>query len=200
MNRFLFCCLLLTGCSTVESEDIFTPRQPLLQDVQTEAVVDEEPVTDDEVASPETEGDEIFGVDPTEQLGDVQVVDETLDPLLVAASMGLTVPPVQETPAGAQDIERRDSIWAPNDSTPGSWGVNLVSTISDAQPPRAILSFPDGREEVVKAGTMLPEAKLIILAIGRDVVQIAEIKPEGDRARVVTRQLHAFHPSTGKSE
>jgi hypothetical protein len=36
---------------------------------------------------------------------------------------------------------------------------------------------------------LLPEAGIVVLAVGRDAVQVAEIIPAGDHARVETRIL-----------
>ncbi len=78
---------------------------------------------------------------------------------------------------------------------PAGWGVRLVSTVSSAQPPRAILGLPDGSEMVVQPGSFLPEARVFVLAIGHDQVQIAHVIPEGDRARVETEMLSSLYPA-----
>lgn len=78
---------------------------------------------------------------------------------------------------------------------PVNWGVRLVSTVIDAQPPRAILGLADGTETVVQPGDLLPAAHLVVLAIGRDAVQIAQITPEGDHARVDTYVVTALFPA-----
>ena len=79
-------------------------------------------------------------------------------------------------------------------SDSASWGVRLVSTVVDAQPPRAILGLPDGSEAVVKPGSLLPDVGIVVLAIGKDQVQIAEVTAEGDHARVVTRTVTSMYP------
>jgi hypothetical protein len=66
--------------------------------------------------------------------------------------------------------------------------------VADAQPPRAILGLPDGRELVVTPGTLLPDARLVVMAVGRDMVQIAEVTPVGDHADVVSRTLTPMYP------
>ncbi|MFT6234384.1 MAG: hypothetical protein ACJAZO_004907 [Myxococcota bacterium] len=73
------------------------------------------------------------------------------------------------------------------------FGVRLVSTTSQSQPPRAILGLTDGREIVVEPGMMLPDEHLVVLAIGQDSIQIAEITPMGDRAKVESRVLQAMY-------
>lgn len=45
---------------------------------------------------------------------------------------------------------------------------------------------------MVQAGALVPEAGVVVLAIGRDVVQVAEIVPNGDHARVETRYVPAM--------
>ncbi len=85
--------------------------------------------------------------------------------------------------------------WQPGVAIPGSWGVRLVSTVSDAQPPRAILGMPDGSEQVVQPGTLLPSVGVVVLAVGQDAVQVAEIVPDGDRAKVSSYVLTALYPS-----
>lgn len=76
-----------------------------------------------------------------------------------------------------------------------SWGIRLVSTVSDAQPPRAILGLPDGTEKVVQAGDLIPEVGVVVLAIGRDQVQVAEIVAQGDHASVSSRMIGALFPT-----
>lgn len=104
-----------------------------------------------------------------------------------AAEPGIPAPPAVAAPEAPPPTP----AWTP---APVSWGVRLVATVPDAQPPRAILGFADGREAVVQPGSLLPEARVVVLAIGRDVVQIAEVTPEGDHARVETQMLTALQP------
>lgn len=80
------------------------------------------------------------------------------------------------------------------------FGVRLVSTTAQSQPPRAILGLTDGREVVVEPGTMLPDEKLIVLAIGQDAVQVAEVTPMGDRAKVESRVLQAMYRQGGDAQ
>lgn len=86
-----------------------------------------------------------------------------------------------------------DDLWQPGDAIPGSWGVRLVRTLHDTHPPSAVIGLPDGSQHVVEAGTMLPDAGVVVLAIGRDAVQIAEITPMGDRARIDTSLLQPLY-------
>ena len=72
-----------------------------------------------------------------------------------------------------------------------AWGVRLLSTLPHAQPPRAALGMPDGREVVVAPGSMLPEAGIIVVAVGANNAQLAKVTPEGDHAEIETVTLQA---------
>lgn len=76
-----------------------------------------------------------------------------------------------------------------NPAAPLGWAVRLVSTVPMAQPPRAILGLPDGREVVVTPGAMVPEVGLVVLAIGPQAVQLARVQATGDHATVEAIQL-----------
>jgi len=69
------------------------------------------------------------------------------------------------------------------------WGVRLVSIVPAAQPPRAILGLPDGREVVVTPGAMVPDAGIVVLSVGTRAVQIARVHGVGDHATVESVDL-----------
>ena len=132
------------------------------------------------------------------------------DKQLQAKLLGHPIPPSEEPPAPVEDVVKED-VAAPAPAVPvvapvpnlqpgqaltGNWGIRLVSTVLDADPPRAILGFPDGHEEVVQAGALLPAEGVAVLAIGRNAVQIAEITPAGDHARVESRVISALFPQS----
>ena len=73
----------------------------------------------------------------------------------------------------------------------GGWPLRLVSTVADAQPPRAILGLPDGREVVVSPGTMVPEVGVVVMSVGRSQVEVARVMPAGDHALVSSQTLSA---------
>lgn len=79
---------------------------------------------------------------------------------------------------------------------PVSWGVRVISTTYAAQPPRAILGLPDGSEQVVRPGDLLPEVSMVVLAVGHNKVQLAEITPMGDHAGVRSMVLDALYPNS----
>lgn len=71
------------------------------------------------------------------------------------------------------------------------WPVRLVSTIPQAQPPRAILGLPDGSERVVSPGSMVPELGLVVMAVTADRVQLAKVSPAGDHAAIESVEISA---------
>ena len=71
------------------------------------------------------------------------------------------------------------------------WPIRLVRTHLDEQPPSAILAMPDGRRIVVSPGDMVPERGLVVMAIGRERVQLAAIRSSGDHATVAPMELTA---------
>jgi hypothetical protein len=123
---------------------------------------------------------------------------ESLSPEEMISGMGITpseakpgAPSLPAPPALAPTGFGPPSGFGP---PPGAWGVRVLSTVAEAQPPRAILGFADGSETVVTPGSMLPGARVVVLAIGRDAVQVAEVTPEGDHARVTAQTLTALYP------
>jgi len=86
-----------------------------------------------------------------------------------------------------------DGTTAPQDA--GTWGVSLMATLLDVQPPRAVVALPDGTERVVQPGDFVPEHRLVVLAIGRDAIQVAHVEPTGWNSRVQTQTLRSlFRP------
>lgn len=76
-----------------------------------------------------------------------------------------------------------------------AWPVRLVSTLPQAQPPRAILGLPNGEERVVSPGSILAEQGLVVMAVTGDRVQLAQIEPAGDHAKITTLELTSQYPA-----
>jgi hypothetical protein len=76
-------------------------------------------------------------------------------------------------------------------ATAAPWPIRLVATVPGAQPPRAILGMPDGTEKVVTPGSLLPEAGIVVVAVGKRTVDVAQIRPAGDHAEIRSLTLHA---------
>ena len=135
------------------------------------------------------------------------------DPELEAASaeparaldahlLEITGGPEEETdPEAAPDDEALSAATfeVPKRSTasnPSAWGPRVLTTLSSLEPPRAVLALPDGSERVVRPGTMLPEIGGVVVAIGRDVVELSEVREEGVYASIHTRTIPALIPES----
>lgn len=136
---------------------------------------------------------------------------EILDPAaLLAMSQGKPPPPTPVAPQPAPVVPAPVvpvpvmvpvpqpapvAVWDPASAVPPNWGVRLVSTLVDTQPPRAVLGLADGKEVVVKPGSFLPDQRLVVMAVGRNAVQVSRVVPDGYQARVETRMLSSLFPS-----
>jgi hypothetical protein len=163
------------------------------------------------------------GYDFDEDAGDIETTEELSPTELLAKAQGKEAPnepvspellqapnPDAPVPAPAQAAMgsmgalgagprmprmRAMQPWDPATSLPAEWGVSLVSTLIDTQPPRAVLGLPDGTEVVVTPGSFLPDQRMVVMAIGRNAVQVSRIVPQGFSARVETQNLTSLYPS-----
>ena len=161
--------------------------------------------------APSSTGASGGGYDFDEDAGDIETTEELTPTQLLARAQGLEpVPEPRPVPApapvaGAPSLGtlgmatatpmRPMQPWDPATALPVEWGVSLVSTVIDTQPPRAILGLPDGTEVFVTPGSFLPEQRLVVMAIGRNAVQLSRIVPQGFSARVETQNLTSLYPS-----
>ena len=72
--------------------------------------------------------------------------------------------------------------------------VRLLSTIPQAQPPRAILGLPSGQEVVVAPGSLLAPEGLVVMSISAGRVQLAKIHAAGDHAQIESIEITAQYP------
>ena len=72
--------------------------------------------------------------------------------------------------------------------------VRLLSTLPNAQPPRAVLGLPDGTEVVVSPGTVLGNEGLVVMSVMPGRVQLAQVRPAGDHAVIESVELSAQYP------
>lgn len=176
--------LLLTACVPTE------PSSDLLGPAYTPAPV--------AAAAPTTSTDPRF----TEAM---ELEAEREDPWIAPVA----AEPVPEAEAVAEDTTQAAAV--PSEApaaapAPGSgpvaglptqaeWGVRLLTTLPQAQPPRAAIGLPDGSEVVVSPGSMLPSVGLVVLSVGPDRAQLARVKANGDHAVVDTVTLTAQYPA-----
>ena len=198
MNRSIaWVFLVAAACEPMPtSGELFTP-------VATKAAAGGEeasdPPAEDESATPEG-----FDFEAADRVGEASDRQPPLTESEMLSGLGLQHPSdavaaVAEPQLGGVELPESalgaaGGLWGTEGAVTSGWGLRLVSTVVDAQPPRAILGLPDGTEAVVKPGTLLPEIGIVVLAVGRDSVQVAEVIPDGDHARVQTRTLSSLFP------
>jgi hypothetical protein len=119
--------------------------------------------------------------------------DKLSAPEPAPAAPALAAPaPVVAVPMAAPNAV---PVWDPAMPLPtGSWGVKLLATLHDVQPPRAVLGLPDGAEIVVQPGTFIVEHRLVVIAVGRDVIQLSKVTPQGFYAKVETETIQSLFP------
>ncbi len=189
-------CLLFAGCQAIEPVSsptgVFGARP-----VDATAT----PAPTPEAPAPTPAGGFDFDADAPDPDAEPEESDTTRADVL--AGLGLPTSEADAVPLAVEPVAAPAPVaavaepagWTPAMGMSGSFGERLVATLPNAQPPRAILGLADGSEVVVEPGDLLPAARLVVLAIGRDAAHVAEIVPEGDRARVVPTILTALHPT-----
>lgn len=189
--------LALASCiSMPASSDVLSP----VREVKPAAVAAVEPVSTD--ARPDGKSEEKPATKPDEQpTAGFDFEKEDRDPNEKPAPAAGPVTPAElyaglglDTAKAATPAPAAAPPPAMVQVDPNTWGVRLLSTVPDAQPPRAVLGLADGKEIVVTPGQLVPEARVIVLAVGRDRAQIAEVTPVGDHATVRATMLEALYP------
>ena len=196
--RYAWVALMLVGCEPMPSSG--SPFEPAKVATAATTSVDTE-----------SAGDPWFDEAPT-----VVISSEDMDAALDAEQRGEPVPPpasaAVDTPA-AEPVAEPAVAPAPAPmaaASPsmlptqpmasgmagsalgvGAWPVRLVRTLPDTFPPRAILGLPDGREIVVTPGSMVPDQGLVVVAIGRETAQLAQVSAQGDHAAIQPMMLSA---------
>ena len=100
--------------------------------------------------------------------------------------------PVAAAPVAAAAPAGPPAVGLPPDTR---WPVRLVSRIPQAQPPRAVLGLPSGEEIVVSPGSMLAEQGLVVVSVSAGKVDLAQVEPAGDHAKITQITLTAQYPS-----
>lgn len=95
-----------------------------------------------------------------------------------------------ETPVLAMPAAEPSAPPAGAPTTPPA-PATVLSLFDDVDPARALLALPSGEEVVVTAGSFVPAARLVVLGIHDDGVQIALVTPQGDEAELRTTTLRA---------
>jgi hypothetical protein len=166
---------LLAGCESVEpSGQPFSPVAPA-------------PVAAPAPADPEL----AFPTAPPVKITSEQLALGTVAPATAAGvdTEALTAPEPEAAPVVAPAPP--PIVSAPMDQ----WPVRLVSTLPQAQPPRAILGLPSGEERVVSPGMILAEQGLVVMSVSADKVQLAKVSSAGDHAVIEPLELSAAYPA-----
>lgn len=130
-----------------------------------------------------------FPVAPPLQLTSEQLAKGSLDP---ATATGVKVEEEPVAEPVAAPVAAPAPVGVPSLT---QWPVRLVSTIPQAQPPRAILGLPSGEERVVSPGAILAEQGLVVVSVSADRVGLAKITPAGDHAVIESLELTAQYPA-----
>ncbi len=196
----LFLTLLLAGCDPIPAGDPFSPVKvtkpaaaaPVAAPAGPDGATPAEPVGT-------TTGS--FDFDGEDRKED-ELVDGEIDPIEAQAGLlgvdpdSLTEPapkaPVVQTVAAPA---LPTPVWQTDQPLDGSFGLRVIATLHDVQPPRAVIATADGEELVVQPGQMLPRHRMVVLAVGRDAVQVAHVTPQGFYARVQTETIAALAPA-----
>lgn len=111
------------------------------------------------------------------------------------AAGGSTTPEAGAPPDEALAPEAAVALPSAEVAPPGvRFPVRLLSTLPQAQPPRAVLGLPDGKEVVVSPGSILADDGLVVMAVMSGRVQLARIRPAGDHAVIESVELSAQYP------
>ncbi len=185
--------LLFVGCEPMpEPGAVFEPVPAASQ-----ASAADEPLSAEPAAGAELEEDDFFpAYEPvvihSSELGQAVPEEDGVaeaDPVELAHE---SEPELQHAPVAAEASPVPQSLPLPV-ADGFLWPLRVVATVPDAQPPRAILGLPGGKELVVSPGSMIPEAGVVVMAVGSKTVDVAEIRPAGDHAVVQDRTLHALN-------
>ena len=119
--------------------------------------------------------------------------DPDLPDRLGAASAGeAAVPSMRSPPPRGINPTAIELSWDPAMPTRDeAFGVRLIGTMIDAEPPNAVLRLPGGSKALVEAGEMLDDDGLLVLAVGDRVVKLVKVTKQGWYAKVETAVLHS---------
>jgi len=124
----------------------------------------------------------------------------------VEAPEGEATEDSETEPAEAEAVDEEPAEDDRGDADPvgvadqAAWGVRLIQTLDTRQPPKAVLGMPDGEELIVTSGSMLPDVGIVVIAVGKDMVQLAHVIPEGDHAEIETKILNAQYGSGAENK
>lgn len=178
---------LAVGCEPMDPSE--NPLEPVTVAASTGDTAPADSTLEDQIKSGK---DPRFGDEPATLTSE----DTQVDPTKGSESGGGGKSPTTAGDAAAASTTSADSMASTTSgvapaATLSAWPVRLVRTHLDEQPPSAVLAMPDGRRVVVSPGDMVPERGLIVMAIGKERVQLAQVSSRGDHATVAPVELTA---------
>jgi hypothetical protein len=201
--RMIMLVALVSGCESMDATG--NPMKPVAAPVVSEPAP-AAPEGTPEPTQPDGGTEEGFDFDADAQREDPDG-DAPIDPIaLLALQQGVVLEdaPTPDPALAAEPVAEPEPVvaepvdvepvyaWDPETAGPSTWGVRLLSTMNSTLPPRAVIGLPDGSEQVVQPGTMLAEHGLIIMAVGQNIIEVAQVVPDGVQARVETRTITAL--------
>lgn len=184
MRAWVLLPIVLLGCEPISTEGgLFEPvRASIPTAPAAPAAVPEDSFNfDDDVREADEEGT----VEP----------NPDGEPVNIGAALGMSLPEPAPEPEPVAEPEPLAGVvaevpaWNPSQPIVGNWGVAVLDTSPNAQPPRATLRFADGRPVAVQPGDLLSEYGVVVMAIGRDAVQLATVTAEGDHAKIQSQVI-----------
>ncbi len=122
--------------------------------------------------------DNNFELSSEELSADVVIANEPLPNNV----RGSAEPVQEESTSGQPSLLGQDSnVEAPSALTLGAWPVQLVEILGTT-PPRGVLRLPSGEEIVIETGSLIPDAGLVVMAIGSKSVSLVKVSVSGDRS------------------
>ncbi len=149
------------------------PSDPLFQDPQEDVI--------------KMGADDSTGVEPTASSPEVPV-EEASGPTSIRSGSAQEV--VAEPSVVAKPVPQPTSTLKPATVKDG-WRPTLIGTLMDGPTPRAILALPSGEEKVIKAGDMLSDDGVVVMAIGTNFVELAIVQHAEGRAQIENLTLSA---------
>lgn len=180
--------LLLVACeSTATSGHPFSPAasQPQAVAAPSADVRFEEPAAPFKISSEELASKEAPSGSTTALAGELAPSDAAVAALVAAPQPG---------PALGGSGSFPSAPFAAGTSVSAQFPVRLLSTIPQAQPPRAVLGLPNGSEVVVSPGTVLADQGLVVMSVMAGRVQLAKVVAAGDHATIESLELSAQYP------
>lgn len=188
----LFLAVVVTACKpTQPSTNVFAAAHVAV-DAQPEAVAEVAEVAETDAGKSESPASgPAFDFDANDRPKPVDndEADESLSTEPLASAPAMAEPPPVDP---VDELTDAPAVSAPRVGAHAH--ARAIAILADLHPPRAILRLRDGSEHVVRPGTMLPDAQLVILDITADAIQLATLAEQGSYGLELDRQTLRVAP------